>query len=182
MGTTASKAVSIVNQGTTAVNVSQINVSGQAFSLSGEGNLPVTVAAGGTYSVNVNFVPTGIGAATGQLTIASNAATNGTLVIGLSGTGTETTVGATPSPVLTSLSCASNGATGSAIDTCTVDVELGSGQRRLRSQPFQQRLCSSRARFSNRGRGIDHRQLYGHYFAGELSADGNAYRERERYC
>ena len=120
MGTTASTIVSVVNQGTTAVNVSQINVSEQAFSLSGEGNLPVTVAAGGTYSVNVNFVPAGIGAAAGQLTIASNAANGGTLVVGLSGTGIETTVSATPSPILTSLSCASNGATGSAIDACTV--------------------------------------------------------------
>ena len=120
MGTMASTIVSVVNQGTTAVNVSQISVSGQAFSLSGDGNLPVTVAAGGTYSVNVNFVPTGIGAAAGQLTIASNASNDGTLVVGLSGTGTGTTVGATPIPILTSLSCASNGATGSAIDTCTV--------------------------------------------------------------
>ena len=120
MGTTASKIVSVVNQGTAAVNVSQINVSGPAFSLSGEGNLPFTVAAGGTYSVNVNFIPAGIGAAAGQLTIVSNAATDGTLTVGLSGTGTETTVSATPSPVLTSLSCASNGATGSAIDICTV--------------------------------------------------------------
>jgi hypothetical protein len=120
MGTTASKVVSVVNQGTAAVNVLQINVSGQAFSLSSEGNLPVTVAAGGTYSVNVNFVPTGIGAAAGQLMIASNAATDGTLMVGLSGTGTGTAVSATPSPVLTSLSCAANDATGSALDGCTV--------------------------------------------------------------
>jgi len=120
MGTTASKIVSVVNQGTAAVNVSQISVSGQAFSLSGAGNLPVTVGAGDTYSVNVNFVPAGIGAAAGQLTIASNAATDGTLVVDLSGTGAGTTVSATPSPILTSLTCAVNGVTGSASDTCTV--------------------------------------------------------------
>ena len=119
-GTTASTTVTVVNQGSAAVNVSQISVSGQAFSLSGEGNLPVTVVAGGTYSVNVNFVPTGIGAAAGQLTIASNAGTDGTLVVTLSGTGMGTTVSATPSPVLTSLSCDVNGVTGSANDNCTV--------------------------------------------------------------
>jgi ASPM-SPD-2-Hydin domain-containing protein len=118
VGATASKIVSVVNQGSSAVNVSQISVSGQAFSLSSEGDLPFTVTAGGTYSVTVNFVPAVIGASAGQLTIATNATTNGTLQVGLSGTGTA--VSATPSPELTSLGCAFNSATGSAIDTCTV--------------------------------------------------------------
>src|ERR1700733_4447699 len=120
MGATASTAVSVVNQGSAAVNVSQISVSGQAFTVNGAGNLPITVAAGGAYSVNVNFVPTGTGTAAGQLTIASDAATDPTLVVGLSGTGTAVT--ATPIPELISLSCAFNGATGSALDNCTVSL------------------------------------------------------------
>ena len=118
MGTTASLTVTVVNQGSAAVNVSQISVSGQAFSVGTAGNLPITVAAGGTYSVNVNFTPAGMGAAAGQLTITSDAKTDGTLAIGLSGTGTA--VSSTPSPELMSLSCAFGGATGSAIDNCTV--------------------------------------------------------------
>jgi len=122
MGTTVSKIVSVVNQGTAAVNVSQINVSGQAFTLNGASNLPVTVAAGGTYGISVNFDPTGVGTAAGQLMIASNAATDGTRVVGLSGTGAGTAVSATPSPILTSLNCAFNGVTGSAIDNCTVEL------------------------------------------------------------
>lgn len=119
-GTTTSTTVSVVNHGTAAVNVSQISVSGQAFSASSAGNLPTTVAAGGTYSVNVNFAPAGMGATAGQLTISSDATTDGTLMIGLSGTGTA--VSATPSPELISLSCAFNGVNGSAIDNCTVEL------------------------------------------------------------
>jgi len=118
LGTTASLTVTVVNQGSAAVNVSQISVLGQAFSVGTAGNLPITVAAGGTYSVNVNFTPAGMGAAAGQLTIMSDSKTDGTLAIGLSGTGTA--VSSTPSPELMSLSCAFDGATGSAIDNCTV--------------------------------------------------------------
>lgn len=120
-GTMASTNVYIVNQGSAAVNVSQISVSGQAFSVNSAGNLPITVAAGGTYGISVNFVPTGMGTAAGQLMIASDAATDGTLVVGLSGTGTA--VSATPSPAeLTQLNCGFSGATGSATDNCTVTL------------------------------------------------------------
>ena len=88
-GATATTNVNVVNQGSAAVNVSQISVSGQAFSVSGAGNLPITVPAGGTYGISVNFVPAGMGAAAGQLTIASDATADGTLVVDLSGTGTS---------------------------------------------------------------------------------------------
>lgn len=117
-----SKIVSVVNQGTAAVNVSQISLSGQAFTVNGAGNLPITVAAGGTYGISVNFVPTGMGTEAGQLTIGSNAATDGTLVVALSGTGTGITPSATPSPELMSLACAFNGVNGSAIDNCSVEL------------------------------------------------------------
>src|ERR1700722_1249887 len=125
MGTTASTVVSVVNQGSAAVNVLQLNVSGQAFSLIGQANLPVTVAAGATYGVNVNFVPTGMGAAASQLTIVSDAPSDGSLMVGLSGTGTAAS--ATPSQELISLSCAFNGATGSATDNCTVMLTSAAG-------------------------------------------------------
>jgi ASPM-SPD-2-Hydin domain-containing protein/centrosomal CEP192-like protein len=120
-GTMASTNVYVVNRGSAAVNVSQINVSGQAFTVDNAGNLPITVAAGGTYGISVNFVPTGMGAAAGQLTIGSNAATDGALVVGLSGTGTAAS--ATTSPELTSLSCTFSSVTGSAIDNCTVALD-----------------------------------------------------------
>ena len=88
MGQAASTSVSLVNQLSAAVQVSQINVTGQSFSASGASDLPVTVAAGGTYNFYVNFSPAVMGAVTGQVTITSNLPTNGALVIGLNGTGT----------------------------------------------------------------------------------------------
>jgi len=124
-GTTATTNVYVVNQGSAAVNVSKISVSGQAFSVNGASNLPITVPAGGTYSISVNFVPAGMGADAGQLKIASDATADGTLVVGLSGTGTEAS--ASTSPELTSLSCAFDGATGSAIDNCTVALNSAAG-------------------------------------------------------
>lgn len=110
LGQTASSSISVVNQGSAAVEVSQMTVAGQAFSVSGEGDLPVKVAAGGTYSFSVNFSPATTGASTGQLTITSNSTVNGMLVIGLSGTGTAAS--STSSTSLSALSCASGSMTG----------------------------------------------------------------------
>jgi len=87
LGKTVSSSVALVNQGSDAVQVSTVTVSGQSFSVTGAADLPVTVAAGGTYNLNVNFAPVATGAATGQLTIASNASTDGTITVDLSGTG-----------------------------------------------------------------------------------------------
>ena len=97
-----------------------MTVAGQAFSFSGGVNLPVTVAAGGTYSFDVNFSPAAPGAATGQLTITSNSAANGTLVVGLSGMGT--TASASDTTVLSALSCTSSSMTGAGTDSCTVTL------------------------------------------------------------
>jgi len=95
-----------------------MTVAGQAFSVSGEGDLPVNVAAGGTYSFSVKFSPAAMGATTGQLTISSNSTVNGTLLIGLSGTGTSAS--STNSTSLSALSCASGSMTGAGTDSCTV--------------------------------------------------------------
>jgi len=120
LGTTASKTVSLQNQGSAAVTVSQVSVSGPAFSVSGEGDLPVTVAAGDTYSLSVNFSPRAAGSAAGQLTISSNATADGALTIGLSGLGT--TESTANSPELSSFSCNQAAVTGAGSDICTVTV------------------------------------------------------------
>src|SRR5208337_1538905 len=49
LGQSASTTVSLVNQRSAAVQVSQVNVTGQSFSASGASDLPITVPAGGTY-------------------------------------------------------------------------------------------------------------------------------------
>jgi Abnormal spindle-like microcephaly-assoc'd, ASPM-SPD-2-Hydin len=117
-GQTASSSVALVNQRTEAVQVSQINVTGQAFSASLTNNLPITVPAGGTYSFNVNFSPAGMGAATGQVTITSNSPDDTSLAIGLNGTGTAASSAST-STSLSVLSCANESMTGAGIDSCT---------------------------------------------------------------
>ena len=117
IGKVASASISLTNTGGGAVNVSRMSVSGQAFSISGEGSLPISVAAGGRYTFSVNFSPVGTGAAAGKLTITSNASKNGTMAIGLSGSGT--TLGAA---TLTSLSCTSSSITGAGTDSCAVTL------------------------------------------------------------
>ena len=117
VGQTAALSVSLVNQSATAVQVSNVGVSGQSFSVSGAADLPLTVAAGATVNLNVNFTPAGPGAATGQLTVQSNAAANGTIAVSLSGMGTAANI-----PGLQALTCASGSATGAGSDTCTVTL------------------------------------------------------------
>jgi hypothetical protein len=120
VGQTASSNLALENQGSAAVQISQMTMSGQEFTVSGGGDLPITVPAGGSFSVSVNFIPTQAGSATGQLTIMSNAAKNSTVVVGLSGTGAA--AGTTGTASLSTLVCASGSLTGAGTDTCTVTL------------------------------------------------------------
>ncbi len=118
LGTTTSASVSVVNSGSAAVQVSQVSLTGQSFALSGANNLPITVAAGQTLNLNVIFSPAAAGTATGELTIASDAAANGSLIVSLNGNGASAN-GPNP-PALSSLSCANAAVTGPASEICTV--------------------------------------------------------------
>ena len=118
IGQTASARVSLSNASFEPIQITQLNMTGQSFSIDGSINLPVTIAAGGTYSLNVQFNPVAAGTATGQLTIANNSSTTGTPVISLSGTGTT----GTGSAALSALSCSSGAMTGSGSDACTVTL------------------------------------------------------------
>ena len=118
LGTTTSASVSLVNQGSAAVQVSQVKLAGQSFAVSGAGNLPLTVAAGRSINLSVSFSPAATGMTTGELTISSDAASNGTLVVGLNGSGTA--AGAPNPSELSSLSCVDAAATGPMSDICTV--------------------------------------------------------------
>jgi len=116
IGQSASTAVSLVNGGSAPVEITKLNLTGQPFSVVASSDLPVTIAAGGTYSLNVQFNPAATGTATGQLTVASNASTNGTAVIALTGTGMAA------QPALSALSCGNGAMTGSGTDACTVTL------------------------------------------------------------
>jgi Abnormal spindle-like microcephaly-assoc'd, ASPM-SPD-2-Hydin len=75
----------LTNTGGSSVTISQANVSGSGFSISGW-SLPATLPAGQSINFNVTFTPQSGGAASGSVTLASNAS-NPTLKITLSGTG-----------------------------------------------------------------------------------------------
>ena len=122
VGQTASSTISLLNGGSTPVAITQLNLTGQSFSVNGVSELPITVAAGGTYNFNVNFSPAAAGAATGQLAVTSNSFTGGSAVISLSG------MGAAPgTATLSSLSCTSSTLIGSVPDTCTVTLSTAAG-------------------------------------------------------
>lgn len=118
VGKSTSGKVSFQSGGSGSVQITQLSISGQSFALSGQPTLPVTIAAGGTYDLDVQFSPDTIGTATGQITVTSNSPTNGTLVVALNGTGASA-----PATVsLTALSCANASITGSGTDVCTVTL------------------------------------------------------------
>jgi hypothetical protein len=87
IGQTASATVLLSNEGSAPLEITQLGLTGQSFSVAGQSNLPITINAGATHSLNVQFAPVASGAAAGQLTVTSNASTNSTALISLSGTG-----------------------------------------------------------------------------------------------
>jgi hypothetical protein len=92
VGTTgAATTVSISNTGTATANVSGVSISGPFAQTNTCGS---TIAAGGSCTASVTFTPTATGSATGSLTVASNA-TDGSLSVGLTGTGASSGTGGT---------------------------------------------------------------------------------------
>jgi hypothetical protein len=107
VGRAVSTTVDVLNKGVTPIQLSQLTVNGKAFSASGNSNLPVTLAVGETYRLNVNFNPASAGAAAGQLIITSNSSTSPKAAVTLIGTGVPND--ATIVPALTAVSCSNDG-------------------------------------------------------------------------
>jgi Abnormal spindle-like microcephaly-assoc'd, ASPM-SPD-2-Hydin len=123
VGKTSNGTVTFKSGDSGPVQITQLSVSGQGFALSGQAALPITVPAGGTFDLDVQFSPVATGAATGQITVASTSSTNSTVVIALSGTGTS----ATATAALSALSCVSASIVGSGTDSCTVALSTAAG-------------------------------------------------------
>jgi predicted phage tail protein len=85
VGNTASQTVTLSNTGGGSVTVSAANFTGGVFNASGL-TLPLTLAAGATTTVAINFVPGVSGPASGSVSFVSNA-TNSPATVTLSGTG-----------------------------------------------------------------------------------------------
>jgi uncharacterized protein (TIGR03382 family) len=96
----AARSITINNSGQDALTLSALTLAGSngvLFTLGGDCAVNKPVAAGAACSVTVSAQPTASGAFTGSLTVASNAA-NGSLTIGLAGSGASAAAaaGATP--------------------------------------------------------------------------------------
>jgi len=86
LNSSATQSVTLKSTGTSAVTVNSAAVTGSGFSVSGSA-FPVTLSPGQSVSLSVQFSPKSTGSASGQLTINSNATSNPTAIISLSGTG-----------------------------------------------------------------------------------------------
>ncbi len=86
VGNTSSKFETLTNTSNSNVTISQATVTGTGFSISGL-SLPLTLTAGQSVTFNAAFTPQSSSSASGNISVASNA-TNPTLTVSLSGTGT----------------------------------------------------------------------------------------------
>ncbi len=87
VGQVANNSITVVNESSTPVAISNLSFAGGTFSASGGDTLPISIPAGGSHLLQVQFKPTTAGAATGQLTVSSNSSTDNTAVVALSGMG-----------------------------------------------------------------------------------------------
>ena len=128
VGSNSTQTISLSNNGSTSITISQGSASGTGFSMSGLA-FPTVVAAGQSTSLTAQFSPTATGSASGSITITSNAS-NPTVTIPLSGTGTQGKLTASPTSVvfgnLVTGSSASIGVTLTNNGTASVTITQGS--------------------------------------------------------
>ncbi|MDR3412276.1 MAG: choice-of-anchor D domain-containing protein [Formivibrio sp.] len=84
--TIAAQTVTLTSTGTGPVTVSSATVAGTGFTLEGT-TFSSTLTPGQTATLGVQFNPSVLGAATGELTITSNSLSNETSIVSLTGTG-----------------------------------------------------------------------------------------------
>jgi Abnormal spindle-like microcephaly-assoc'd, ASPM-SPD-2-Hydin/Cep192 domain 4/HYDIN/CFA65/VesB-like, Ig-like domain len=93
----APQTITLTNSGNAAITINGVSTTGSGFSTSGL-STGQQIAAGGTANFTVSFAPTATGTVPGNITITSTA-TNGSISIPLSGTGTQGALNANPSSV-----------------------------------------------------------------------------------
>jgi beta-glucanase (GH16 family) len=114
VNTPSTQSVTLASTGSLPVTIIGATLTGAGFTVPGA-VFPTILSPGQAATLNIEFDPTTVGTATGQLTIASNSSTNGTAVIGLTGTGTAVQAAA---PVI-STALAQNGAKVVTLTTAT---------------------------------------------------------------
>jgi hypothetical protein len=87
VNTTMTQDVTLTSTGSGPVTINSVALTGAGFAVVSWPTSPVTLNPTQTATLLVQFDPAVMGPATGQLTITSTSTTNGTAIIGLSGTG-----------------------------------------------------------------------------------------------
>jgi centrosomal CEP192-like protein/ASPM-SPD-2-Hydin domain-containing protein/HYDIN/CFA65/VesB family protein len=119
VGSNQTLSESVSNTGGSTVTISQVGVSGTGFSLSGI-TTPLTLAAGQSANFSVTFAPQSAAAVNGSVTVTSTAS-NPTLTIALSGTGTSTVGQLTVAPTTLALGSVVVGTSGTASGSLTAN-------------------------------------------------------------
>ena len=107
VGANSTQNVTMTNAGNSSVTIAQVMVAGAGFNSTGASG--ITLAPGQTTALTSTFAPSASGAATGTITVSSNA-TNSPASISLSGMGVTATV--TPHTIALSWAPAATGVTG----------------------------------------------------------------------
>lgn len=127
VGQTADSNLALVNQGSSAITVSALKITGNNFAVANSSSSPITVAANSTYNVDVQFKPNASGDSTGQLTVSSSSKSSPSLKVKLHGNGSTSNPASSAAPTLSSLSCSKSSLTGSGSDGCTVNLSAAAG-------------------------------------------------------
>jgi hypothetical protein len=110
--TSAAQSVTVSNTGTAAASISSISTAAPYAQTNSCGS---SLAAGATCTASVTFTPTATGSSTGSLTVASNAS-NSTLTVALSGSGTAANTDLALNRPVTASSSTQNYAAANAVD------------------------------------------------------------------
>ncbi len=97
VGSSSKEAITLTNSGATTVRINQVAASGSGFSVTGI-SAGQTIAAGTQASFTATFAPTASGDASGSITLSTNAS-NPSLSIPLTGTGTQGALSVNPASV-----------------------------------------------------------------------------------
>src|SRR3984885_3843169 len=95
VGSEATQTIKLENTGSGAIAISKVAFSGTGISVSGV-TAPMTLDGGKSASLTVTYKPTSPTTLTGSVTVTSNAS-DSSMVIGINGTATSSTLAATPS-------------------------------------------------------------------------------------
>jgi hypothetical protein len=98
VGANSSQTVSLTNNGSGSVTISNVAASGTGYSISGVATLPLTLTTGQSTSFTATFTPASPTSPSGSIAVTSNGS-NPNLSISMTGTGIQPAITATPSTI-----------------------------------------------------------------------------------